>query len=210
MCTRFYAALSPELRPYIEAARKMNIAEQMMRNLAKSTTMTGEIRPTDMAAVIAPNKQGIRSVFPMLWGFTEKGINRPLVNCRIETAKVKPIWNDSWKHHRCVIPASYYYEWEHYTTENGKTKTGNKYAIQPCGSDVTYLAGLYRIEELNDFKYPVFTVLTRAPTNELRQIHDRMPLILPYSAIDEWISPNGKPNKVVEKALTELVTEKAI
>ena len=95
MCTRFYAALSPELRPYIEAARKMNIAEQMMRNLAKSTTMTGEIRPTDMAAVIAPNKQGIRSVFPMLWGFTEKGINRPLVNCRIETAKVKPMWSDS-------------------------------------------------------------------------------------------------------------------
>ena len=37
-----------------------------------------------------------------------------------------------------------------------------------------------------------------------------MPLILPYSAIDEWISPNGKPNKVVNKALTELVTEKAI
>ena len=210
MCTRFYAALSPELRPYIETARKMNIAEQMMRNLAKSTTMTGEIRPTDMAAVIAPNKQGIRSVFPMLWGFTEKGINRPLVNCRIETAKVKPMWSDSWKHHRCVIPASYYFEGGHYTAENGKTKTGNKYAIQPCGSDVTYLAGLYRIEELNDFKYPVFTVLTRAPTNELRQIHDRMPLILPYSAIDEWISPNGKPNKVVENALTELVTEKAI
>ena len=210
MCTRFYAALSPELRPYIEAARKMNIAEQMMRNLAKSTTMTGEIRPTDMAAVIAPNKQGIRSVFPMLWGFTEKGINRPLVNCRIETAKVKPMWSDSWKHHRCVIPASYYFEGGHYTAENGKTKTGNKYAIQPCGSDVTYLAGLYRIEESNDFKYPVFTVLTRAPTNELRKIHDRMPLILPYISIEEWISPDSKPNKVVDKALTELVAEKAI
>ena len=48
MCTRFYAALSPKLRPYIEAARKMNIAEQMMRHLAKPTTMAGEIRPTDM------------------------------------------------------------------------------------------------------------------------------------------------------------------
>ena len=53
MCTRFYAALSPELRPYIEAARKMSIAEQMMRYLAKPTTMTGEIRPTDMAADVA-------------------------------------------------------------------------------------------------------------------------------------------------------------
>ena len=77
MCTRFYAALSPKLRPYIEAARKMNIAEQMMRHLAKPTTMAGEIRPTDMAAVIAPNKHGERSVFPMLWGFYEESLHKP-------------------------------------------------------------------------------------------------------------------------------------
>ena len=172
MCTRFYAALSPKLRPYIEAARKMNIAEQMMRHLAKPTTMAGEIRPTDMAAVIAPNKHGERSVFPMLWGFYEESLHKPLVNCRIETAKVKPIWSDSWKQHRCVIPASYYFEWKHYTDARGKVKTGDKYAIQPCGSDVTYLAGLYRIEEIQNFKYPVFAVLTREPTDELRQIHN--------------------------------------
>jgi len=80
--------------------------------------------------------------------------------------------------------------------------------IQPCGSEVTYLAGLYRIEEMRDLKYPVFVVLTRAPTDELRQIHGRMPLILPESAIDEWISPDGEPNMVVDKAVTELVVEK--
>ena len=95
MCTRFYAALSSELRPYIEAARKMNIAEQMMRVLAKPINMTGEIRPTDMAAVIAPNKRGERAVFPMLWGFNEENLHRPLVNCRVETARVKPLWSDS-------------------------------------------------------------------------------------------------------------------
>ncbi len=82
--------------------------------------------------------------------------------------------------------------------------------IQPCGSEVTYLAGLYRIEEMRDLKYPVFAVLTRIPTDDLRQIHDRMPLILPKSAIDEWISLGGKHYKVVDKALIELVTEKAI
>ena len=60
MCTRFYAALSPELRPYIEAARRMSIAEQMTQYLAKPATITGEIRPTDMGAVITPNKQGQR------------------------------------------------------------------------------------------------------------------------------------------------------
>ncbi len=209
MCTRFYAALSPELRPYIEAAQKNRIAEQMMRVLAKPVNMTGEIRPTDMAAVIAPNKRGKRAVFPMLWGFCEENLHRPLVNCRVETARVKPLWSDSWKQRRCVIPASYYFEWKHYTDARGKVKTGDKYAIQPCGSDVTYLAGLYRIEETRDLKYPVFAVLTREPTEELREIHNRMPLILPESAVDEWISPSSEPNKIVGKAITELVAENA-
>ena len=112
------------------------------------------------------------------------------------------------KQHRCVIPASYYFEWHHYTDSKGKVRTGDKYAIQPCGSEVTYLAGLYRIEEMRDLKYPVFAVLTRTPTDDLRQIHNRMPLILPVSAIDEWISPDGEPNMVVYKAVTELVIEK--
>lgn len=79
MCTRFYAALSSELRPYIEAAQKSRIAEQMMRHLARPMTMTGEIRPTNMAAVIAPNKHGERSVFPMLWGFYEENLHKPIV-----------------------------------------------------------------------------------------------------------------------------------
>lgn len=30
-----------------------------------------------------------------------------------------------------VIPASYYFEWEHFKSADGKTKTGGKYAIQP-------------------------------------------------------------------------------
>ena len=200
----------PELRPYIEAARRMSIAEQIMRQLARPAAMTGEIRPTDMAAVIAPNKHGERSVFPMLWCFYEESLHKPIVNCRVETAKVKPLWSNSWKQRRCVIPASYYFEWHHYTDSKGKVRTGDKYAIQPCGSEVTYLARLYRIEELRNLKYPVFAVLTRAPTDELRRIHDRMPLILPENAIDEWISPNKEPNKVVDVAVTDVVIEKSV
>ncbi|MEE3450834.1 MAG: SOS response-associated peptidase family protein, partial [Acutalibacteraceae bacterium] len=73
----------------------------------------------------------------------------------------------------------------------------------------TYLAGLYRIEESRDLKYPVFAVLTRTPTDDLREIHDRMPLILLESEIDKWISPDGEPNEVVAKAVTDVVIEKA-
>ena len=102
------------------------------------------------------------------------------------------------------------FEWKHYADSNGKVRTGDKYAIQPCGSDVTYLAGLYRIEEYRDLKYPVFAVLTKTPTDDLREIHDRMPLILPENAIDEWISPNKEPNKVVDAAITDVVVERTV
>ncbi len=63
---------------------------------------------------------------------------------------------------------------------------------------------------MRDLKYPVFAVLTKAPTDELKEIHDRMPLILPECAIDEWISPDSEPNKVVDKAVTDVVVERTV
>ena len=63
---------------------------------------------------------------------------------------------------------------------------------------------------MRDLKYPVFAVLTKAPTDELKEIHARMPLILPECAIDEWISPDSEPNKVVDKAVTDVVVERTV
>ncbi|MBQ7429382.1 MAG: SOS response-associated peptidase family protein [Butyrivibrio sp.] len=70
----------------------------------------------------------------------------------------------------------FYFEWEHFKSADGKVKTGDKYAIQPRDCTVTWLCGLYRIED----GYPVFVVLTKEPTAELSKIHDRMPLMLPF------------------------------
>ncbi|MBQ1404729.1 MAG: SOS response-associated peptidase family protein, partial [Oscillospiraceae bacterium] len=39
---------------------------------------------------------------------------------------------------------------------------------------------------------PVFVILTREPGEEIRFIHDRMPLILPEQYIGAWISPETK------------------
>ena len=52
-------------------------------------------------------------------------------------------------------------------------------------------------------------MLTREPTTELAAIHDRMPLMLPESAVDEWISPEGKPEELVRLALCDIELEKA-
>lgn len=97
--------------------------------------------------------------------------------------------------HRCIVIASYYFEWSHIHKPNEKIVTGDKYAIHPQGSMTTYLAGLYRIEEERGLKYPVFTVLTRSPSKELMIIHDRMPVVLPGEAVNDWINPGANPDK---------------
>ena len=37
----------------------------------------------------------------------------PMVNARMETASTKPTFKESWERRRCIVPASYYFEWEH-------------------------------------------------------------------------------------------------
>ena len=210
MCTRFYVEPA-YYTPIIARAQKLKLADDMMRYLSKPLTMSGEMRPTDVAAVLAPNKDGNVSVFPMIWGFSHEATDAPIVNCRLETASQKEMWKDSWFRRRCVIPSSWYFEWEHFRSPDGKKKkVGDKYLIQPKGSHTTLLAGLYRIEERNGVNCPVFAVITRDATEELRSIHDRMPVILSREDVESWIKPNGNPTEICKRALTEVVMEKAV
>ncbi len=206
MCTRYLLELSPELRPIIEEARNTSLCRKMIDKLGQSFKTEGEIRPTDMVPVIAPDKNGNKKVYPMKWGFSVSGIKQPLVNARVESAKEKVTFRESWKRRRCIIPASYYFEWSHIQS-GGKVITGDKYAIQPIGANVTWLAGLYRIEEgYMGFRYPVFTVLTRAASPALQKIHDRMPVMISETDINTWIHPGKVPNGI--RALTDVVAEK--
>ncbi len=255
MCSRYYVELSPELRPIIEAARHSSLAGKMVHDLGRPVVSEGEVRPTDIAPVLASNSRGTPSVFPMIWGFRQADRentkrSQPLINARSETADVKPTFRECWQRRRCVVPASYYFEWQHLaalanvdpaaapavhmpadafrmpethasrTAESNAlraadtkkaaretSRTADKFAIQPAGETVTWLAGLYRIEN----GYPFFTILTREPSAELAKIHDRMPLILPKNLTEEWISPGTSPERVKQiaaSALTDMVFER--
>ena len=199
MCCRYWADESPELREIVE---EMN-GSPLVSKWQKTTGITvyGEIRPTNVVPVIASNKVGERSVFTMKWGFTGRTL---LVNARTETASTKATFKNAWASHRCIVPASWYFEWEHIILNDGRKKTGQKYLLQPKGSTMTWLCGLYRIEE----GLPVFVVLTREPGEEIRFIHDRMPLILPKELINPWIHPDTRPEELLGEALTDMVYEK--
>ena len=201
MCCRYYVEESQEFRAIIE---EMNRSPLMNRwHVTCAVKSYGEMRPTDVVPVIAPNRSGNRAVFPMKWGFSGKTL---LMNARTETAASKPTFKECWERRRCIVPASWYFEWEHLRGSDGKTHTGDKYMIQPKGSTAAWLCGLYRIEE----GLPVFVILTREPGDEIRFIHDRMPLILPERYIDDWIRPGSRPEELIPQALTEMVFEKAV
>ena len=210
MCTRFYVEPA-SYRNLITRAQKIQLANDIMAKLGKPLTMCGEMRPNDVIAVLAPNKDGKMAVFPMLWGFSHEATDAPIVNCRLETASQKEMWKDSWFRRRCVIPCSWYFEWEHFRSPDGKrSKVGDKYLIQPKDSHSTMLAGLYRIEERKGLQIPVFSVLTRDAVGELRGIHDRMPLMLKREDVAAWVRPDGNPQEISQRALTEMCLEKAM
>lgn len=215
MCTWFYADYK-HLSGFINKAHQLTLTSAIMNAMSKPSTMSGNIRPTDMAAVLASNKQGNMGVFPMIWGFTHESMPKPLINCRIETADQKSLWKDSWHRRRCIIPASWYYEWGippsevgfHNSNEQHKIKK-IKFSIQPEGEEITYLAGLYRFEEHCGVQIPMFAVLTREAVAPVSDIHDRMPLIFDNYNLSEWINPYANPFKTAEKALTNMIMEKA-
>ena len=212
MCGRFYVA--PEDEYFRELAVRIEHSPLTGRFSGKvpadrNGRYGGEVAPTSVVPVLAPNRAGEQTVFPMQWGYTlpATGDRKPplIINARSETAADKPLFRDSWTSRRCVIPATAYFEWEHRMGFDGKPKIGQKYRIAPAAGQRTFLAGLYRLED----GLPRFVILTRAPSEDLFAIHDRMPMMLPESDVAGWISPGGKPERYLALALTETVREKA-
>ncbi len=206
-----------EMAEILIKVRKMAFAQEMSIKLGKSLSMSGDLYPSDIAPVLAPNKHGQMAIFPMTWGFTHQATPKPISSCRVETADTKALWRDSWYRRRCVIPASWYYEWGYplYEDDNRciaehRNTQKIKFAIQTEGSDITYIAGVYRYEEHSGMQVPMFSILTREAVGSVRDIHDRMPVILGRDTLMDWIRLDGDPFSITEKALTNMIFEKAM
>ena len=75
-----------------------------------------------------------------------------------------------------------------------------KYAIEPKGSDGFFLAGIYRMEGGK----PVFAILTRDAAEGIAFIHERMPVILPNEAAEDWLNPKYHGNDILKTAVTQM------
>ena len=194
------APADPELRELVREMNRLKLAVRFRKDTDDPLRAEGEIFPSAVLPVLALNKNGEQRVFPMRWGFSGSG--KLLINARAETAAEKVTFRDAWSRHRCVIPASGYFEWEH----DEKKRVGQKYALHTAGSGLIWLAGLYRMEE----GLPVFVILTREAVENLTWMHDRMPVMLSRSGAEKWIRPDSDPKALVDECLTSVSWEKAV
>ena len=185
MCCRYYMELSPRLRPIVEEAKRSRLYANSIHQIAKPLTTEGEVFPGSMVPVLATNKAGEKAVFPMIWGYNVPGIHRLIANARCETAAEKSSFKESWATHRCVVPASWYYEWSHVLTPSGKQNPGEKYAIQPKEEQLTYLCV--------DHDMPLFPAF-----RDLDAGAGRLCGIYPRS---DALYPAGKRNRPVDRPL---------
>ena len=187
MCGRFYI---PDDDSNEELQRIIN----HLNRVKAAGVKTGEVCPTDVAAVIANSRAMNPVPFAMKWGYSLEN-RAPVINARSESASERPLFRDGMQQRRCLIPASHYFEWEHL----GKQTVKN--AIKPAGCGTMYMAGIYRIGNGG----PEFTILTREPGEGIRHIHDRMPVILPREAAKDWLNPAYNALEVIRAALTDMV-----
>ena len=117
------------------------------------------------------------------WADLNKLKSKP-INARIETITEKPFFRKAIQHKRIIIIASGYYEWK--KEKNHK----QPYYIYPVKSTVLPLAGIWSeiINEEDGQIHRTCAILTESSKENLKDIHNRKPLILQKSIINKWFN----------------------
>ncbi|MDD4081406.1 MAG: SOS response-associated peptidase [Eubacteriales bacterium] len=197
MCGRFFVAVDdPELR---EVLREIEEENKRRGLYGLPPVKTGEVFPTDHAAAVTASGGDKPRYEQMKWGFSGFGGKKPLINARAETVQEVPTFREAAKESRCLIPASYYYEWMKHPTIKKKIKN----IMRDPKSTTLYMAGIYRMELKDDV--PSFVILTRKAAKGIEEIHDRMPVILDREQQREWLSKDANIRKIIEQSVERIV-----
>ena len=129
MCGRYY--IDPDSND-LEIARILAaVGHQKNEGTDACVVKTGEIFPTDVVPALT-----LKTTMPMKWGFGFLDKKARVINARLETAAEKPMFRQAFLKQRCLIPASFYYEWKKEGTKKQKIAIGTGKTI--------FMAVLYR------------------------------------------------------------------
>ena len=117
-------------------------------------------------------------------------------NARAESVTDKPMFRDAFKRHRCIIPASGYYEW--IAKPDGK----QPYFNSAASGSVLNFAGLWdRWKNPEGEPVTSCTIIVTDANAMTRPIRDRMPVILDNANFGPWL--NGEAGKEFLKRADE-------
>ncbi|MCU7931040.1 MAG: SOS response-associated peptidase [Candidatus Thiodiazotropha sp. (ex Codakia rugifera)] len=189
MCGRFYLDVQQdELMSYFNLATVMQLPPRY--NIAPSQ---------NIAAVLVSGRE--RRVVNLRWGLIpfwakDEKIGYRTINARAETVESKPAYRAAFKQRRCLIPASGFFEWK--AQKEGK----QPYCIRPRHNALFAFAGLYEHWRNNKGEQlDTGTILVTDANAVVKQVHDRMPVILSPEHFESWLDPDNQNRSGLKEML---------
>lgn len=180
MCGRFtlYAS-EAELVSGLLCAKLAGFREERRYNIA----------PGQWVIVVRPEK-GERVPDLAQWGLVPGWAKDPQagprpINARSEGVETKPTFRGAFRHGRCLVPASGFYEWK------GTGRAKQPFYIRPRDGLFVF-AGLMATWAGPEGELTTCTLLTTAPNALMADLHDRMPVILAPDDQEAWLDPGNR------------------
>jgi len=140
------------------------------------------------------------------WGLIPQWAKDPkigykMINARAETLTEKPSYRNSYKKRRCLVIADSFYEWKRH---DDKSKTPMRIKLK---SDKLFaMAGLWEFWKSPTTGEIIYscTVITTQPNELVKDIHDRMPLILKPEDEKVWLDTSIDDSEYLNDLLKPL------
>jgi len=121
------------------------------------------------------------------WGLIPswaKDDKKYFINTRAETIDQKPTFKNAFQKHRCLIPATGFYEWKKNTGDNSK----QPYLIRLQDEKLFSFAGIWETWKKGEDTIHSCSIITTEPNAVVKDIHNRMPVILAKKDYDKWLN----------------------
>lgn len=170
------------------------IAEFGIDTIAEPHEPRYNIAPTQPVPAVVRSDDGLR-LGALRWGLVphwadDPGIGSRMINARSETVDRKPAFEAPFRDRRCWVLADGFYEWQ----EQDGRKVPIHFSL-PDGRPFAF-AGLWDRWRDGDREVVSCTLLTTDPNDDVRPVHDRMPVILPADVRDRWLDPDADPARL--------------
>jgi putative SOS response-associated peptidase YedK len=146
------------------------------------------IAPTQ--PVLAVIRNGGNRLTRLYWGLVpfwakDRSIGQRMINARLETVAEKPSFKRAFRKRRCLIVADGFYEWQ------GEKGQKQPWLLSPPEGGPFGFAGLWETWRDEEQKIvPSCTIITTAASSSVKDIHNRMPVILPARVHSRWLDPD--------------------